>query len=135
MEDQVTGGTNARIWLTVGVLLAIDAVPLANAQIVVRECRLVQFLQQLGDCSECPPGGIGFENCTQMEITLDQHCSGACLSPYVCGPAAEELMPYDWLYICDNHCDDPLFPECHTPLDPIRVLRDVLPTSCGCGPV
>ena len=37
------GGTNARIWLTVGVLLAIDAVPLANAQIVVRECRLVQF--------------------------------------------------------------------------------------------
>lgn len=126
------GDAKTSIWLVVATLVAVGTAPLANAQIVIRECRLVQIMQQLGDCSECPPGGIVFEHCTQMEITLDQHCSGACLSPYVCGPTAEELMPYDWLYVCDNACDDPLFPECHTPLDPVRVLEDVLPTSCGC---
>ncbi len=122
------------VCMSVAGLVAVSAAQRASAQVVVRECTLVQFVQQLGDCSECPPGGIGFENCTQMEITLDQHCSGRCLVPYVCGPTQQALMEYDWLYICDNHCDDPVFPECHTPVDPIRVLYDTLPTSCGCIP-
>lgn len=105
----------------------------ASGQLIIGECKLVQVYQRIGSCSDCPPGGMIFENCTEMEVTLNQYCIGGCVWPWTCTVTAQATVEYYWHFTCLSNCDDPFFPSCEEPgFD--DVLETVLPLSCGCLP-
>jgi|GEM_PF-6745168 len=116
----------------VSALFVILLSQTASAQLI-GQCSLSQLAEKAGDCTQCPPGGQGYANCTVEESTYDASCVGICLLNRTCVPTATENLPVYILYMCIDDCDDPLFPSCAKSPSPVQVLDDDVPIACGCN--
>lgn len=101
----------------------------------IGNCQLHELTDQAGNCTTCPPGGSGYENCTIEESTYDAYCAGMCLLHRVCVFSATENLPVYIKYYCVSDCSNQEFPECSREANPRVVLYDDMPTGCECEPI
>lgn len=112
-------------------LVAMVLVPAAPGQ-MVGKCTLNEEAGTLGTCELCPPGGLGYGNCTLKEVTYDSWCGGACLLGRTCVPNSTQNLPVYILYECFSSCDHPTSPFCDENPVPVQILFADVAAGCEC---